>query len=226
MIGWYDYRTLLSVQLHFLTNYRQPSSKFTFPLNNDEIRNGTAFTISLATANLETGNFANAQQNYLSAPQQLNSQGLIKGYALVIIEQVDSFSQITPTDPTRFAFVKGMNTPAVNGVLTANVQGGLEVGTYRMSSKIATTNHMPVVLPINQHGAVDDFVYVGVHILIRQGLSHLLLSVHCVHQWNNPGRYDSRFCWSGCWFTESFPGEYYCVLIFPNFHIHSILTSH
>ena len=47
-----------------------PSSKFTFPTNGAVIATNQSFTISMAMANLETGNFVNANENYFAAPQQ------------------------------------------------------------------------------------------------------------------------------------------------------------
>lgn len=47
-----------------------PSSKFTFPQNFGTVQANTAFTISMAINNLETGNFVNADSNYFAAPQQ------------------------------------------------------------------------------------------------------------------------------------------------------------
>jgi len=81
-----------------------PSSKFQFPKNLDTIQANKAFTIKMAIQGMETGNFVNAASNYFSAPQQLNSKGQIIGHSHVVIEQIDSLTQTTPTDPTKFAF--------------------------------------------------------------------------------------------------------------------------
>ncbi|KAL0954676.1 hypothetical protein HGRIS_003625 [Hohenbuehelia grisea] len=138
---------------------RMPSSKFTFPRNLATLRANSAFTISMAVRNLETGNFVNAQQNYFSAPQQLNNQGTIRGHSHVVIERITSLEQTTPTDPRVFEFFKGLNGRANNGVLTADVPRGLPVGTYRLASINSAANHQPVIVPIAQHGSLDDMVY-------------------------------------------------------------------
>lgn len=65
--------------------------------------------------NLELGNFVNAASNYYSAPQQVNSQGNIIGHTHVVIEQLSSLQQAEPTDPTKFAFFKGVDGAAVGG---------------------------------------------------------------------------------------------------------------
>lgn len=49
-----------------------------------------------------------------------------------MIEAIDSLATTTPSDPTTFAFFKGLNAAAVGGVLTATVTGGLPVGTYKV----------------------------------------------------------------------------------------------
>ena len=54
------------------------------------------------------------------------------GHSHVVIEAIDSLTSTTVTTPTSFAFFKGLNTAAVNGVLTATVTGGLPAGTYRV----------------------------------------------------------------------------------------------
>jgi len=81
-----------------------PSTKFTNPKNGDTITANTPFTISLAINKLETGNFVNSDTNFLSAPQQLNQQGLIIGHSHVVIEALSALDQTTVTEPTKFAF--------------------------------------------------------------------------------------------------------------------------
>ena len=104
----------------------------------------------------------NAEQNYFAAPQQLNSQGLIIGHSHVVVEALDSLSQSTTTDPTKFAFFKGLNAAAVNGLLSANVTAGLPAGTYKVSTINTAANHQPALVPIAQHGSLDDAVYVRI----------------------------------------------------------------
>jgi len=136
-----------------------PSSKFVSPKNMDTIPANTNFTIQMAISNLDTGFFVNADENYFSAPQQLGSSGNIQGHSHVVIEKLSSISQTQPTDPTVFAFFKGLNDPAQNGVLTATVSGGLPAGAYRLASINTAANHQPALAPVAQHGALDDMVY-------------------------------------------------------------------
>ncbi|KIJ21349.1 hypothetical protein PAXINDRAFT_64778 [Paxillus involutus ATCC 200175] len=137
-----------------------PSAKFTNPKNLDTIPANQAFTVSLAIQGMETGFFVNAEENYFSAPQQLNAQGQIQGHSHVVIEALSSLTQTTPTDPTKFAFFKGLNDPAQNGILTADVTNGLPEGTYKISTINTSSNHQPVAVPVAQHGSLDDVVYV------------------------------------------------------------------
>lgn len=55
---------------------------------------------------------------------------------------------------------QGVNTKAVGGVLTADVTTGLPAGAYRLCSINSSSNHQPAIVPIAQHGSLDDCVYV------------------------------------------------------------------
>ncbi|KAH9044926.1 hypothetical protein EDB83DRAFT_1562179 [Lactarius deliciosus] len=137
-----------------------PSSKFTFPKNFGAIKANTTFTIKMKIQNLETGNFVNAQSNYYAAPQQLNNAGNIRGHTHYVVQQVDSFTSTDPLDPNIFAFFKGANDPAdANGIISVAVDKGLEEGFYRLASINTSANHTPVLVPIAQHGFLDDVVY-------------------------------------------------------------------
>jgi hypothetical protein len=138
-----------------------PSSKFTIPKNGDTLKANTPFTITMAVANFQTGAFVNAQENYFAAPQQLNGQGQIIGHSHVVVEALTALDQTTPTNPKVFAFFKGLNAPAANGLLTADVTAGLPAGVYKLSSINTAANHQPVLVPIAQHGSLDDAVYVS-----------------------------------------------------------------
>lgn len=137
-----------------------PSSKFVNPPNFGTIKANTAFTVQMAIKNMQTGFFVNAAQNYFSAPQFLNQQGQIQGHSHVVIEQISSLTQTTVTDPEKFMFFKGLNDAAQNGILSAAVANGLPIGTYKISSINTAANHQPVLVPIAQHGFLDDVTYV------------------------------------------------------------------
>jgi hypothetical protein len=137
-----------------------PSAKFQIPTNGQTLPANTPFTITMAIANMQTGAFVNAEANYFAAPQQLNAQGQIVGHSHVVVESLSALDQTTPTDPRKFAFFKGLNAAAVNGVLTADVTAGLPAGFYKVSSINTAANHQPALVPIAQHGSLDDAVYV------------------------------------------------------------------
>jgi hypothetical protein len=145
-----------------------PSSKFAFPTNFGVVKSNTQFTIQMAISGMETGFFVNADENYFAAPQFVNAQGQIQGHSHVVIELLDAIDQTTTTDPRKFAFFKGLNDAAVNGQLTADVTSGLPAGAYKLSSINSAANHQPVLVPVAQHGSLDDAVYVSI-------LFHLLM---------------------------------------------------
>jgi hypothetical protein len=138
-----------------------PSAKFVSPVNGQNIQANTAFTISMAVNNLDTGNFVNAETNYYAAPQQVNAQGTIIGHTHFTVSDVGSFTSTTPQDPNVFAFFKGVNGAAVNGVVSETVANGLPDGVYRVCSINTDANHMPCLVAVAQHGTLDDCVYVS-----------------------------------------------------------------
>lgn len=140
-----------------------PSSKFLFPTNNAQLTANTTFTIKMAIKHLATGNFVNADDNYFAAPQQVNNAGDVVGHSHVVVEQITSLNQTDPTDPTKFAFFKGLNDAADKGILTANVTGGLAPGVYRLASINTAANHQPVLVAVAQHGSLDDQIYFTVN---------------------------------------------------------------
>jgi hypothetical protein len=138
-----------------------PSSKFVFPVNGQDIKANTAFTIKMAINHLQTGNFVNAQSNYYAAPQQVNGAGDIIGHTHFTVSTVPSFKSTKPIDPNTFAFFKGVNGAAVGGVVSEVVTAGLPKGVYRLCSMNTDANHAPALVAVAQHGTLDDCVYVG-----------------------------------------------------------------
>jgi transcription initiation factor TFIID subunit 15 len=136
------------------------SAVFTNPQNNQNIAANTDFTISVQTQGLAAGTFTNAANTYYSAPQDLNSAGLIIGHTHVTVQDLGkSQNPTTPLDPTQFAFFKGINDAGNNkGLLSATVTGGLPAGNYRVCSMTSAANHQPVLMPVAQRGAQDDCV--------------------------------------------------------------------
>jgi len=136
-----------------------PTSKFSNPVNNQVVPENTPFNITMNIVNMQTGFFTSATNSYYAAPQQLNAQGLLIGHSHFVVEPVDSLTSTKPTSALGFSFFKGVNTAAVDGVLSAPVPSGLPAGTYRLGSINTAANHQPALAPIAQHGIMDDVVY-------------------------------------------------------------------
>jgi len=134
-------------------------AKFAFPKNFDVVKAFQDFTVKLQINNLETGSFTNPNTNYYGAPQQLNSNGVIVGHTHIVINKISSFQDTTPADATTFAFFKGVDPPADNGISSVVVVKGLEAGSYRLCSINTAANHQPVLMPVAQHNSNDDCVY-------------------------------------------------------------------
>ncbi|SCV71615.1 BQ2448_3203 [Microbotryum intermedium] len=132
---------------------KAPACKFVNPPNMATIKAQKTFTIQMKIQNV------NAQTNYYSAPQNTDGSGTIIGHSHVTIQQIDSLETTDVLDPTVFAFFKGFNDPAQNGILSADVTGGLPAGAYRMCSINSAANHQPVLVGVAQRGSVDDCVY-------------------------------------------------------------------
>jgi len=140
-----------------------PSAKFIFPPNFEVLAKGRAFTVQLVINHLETGWFTNPETTYMSAPLAVNSNGDIMGHSHVVVEKLTGgFGQTIPTNPKEFVFFKGLNMPAVNGVLSTNVTGGLPAGYYRITVLHSGANHQPIATPVAQRGALGDMVYFSV----------------------------------------------------------------
>lgn len=103
----------------------------------------------------------NAESNFFSAPQTVDNSGNIVGHSHIVIQNVNSLTDTTVPDATDFAFFQGLNSAAQNGVLSATVNGGLGVGTYRMATINSAANHQPVLVAVAQHGSLDDVIYVS-----------------------------------------------------------------
>ncbi|KAI0294791.1 hypothetical protein BC826DRAFT_909645 [Russula brevipes] len=140
-----------------------PSCKFVSPKNLDTIPANTTFTIQMKVKNLATGFFANPEENFLAAPQQVDKNGNIIGHSHVVVQALKNLSDTEPVDPSQFAFFKGLNDPAdKDGILSVEVSGGLPPGAYKISSINTSSNHAPVAVAPAAHGSVDDQIYVGI----------------------------------------------------------------
>ena len=135
-----------------------PSAKFVFPKNGQTIDANTNFTLKMAINHLNTGFFTNPDKTYFAAPQAVDNQGNVKGHSHVVVEALPALDTTNPTDPTKFAFFKGLNDKAKGGVLSVDVPGGLPKGVYRIASINSAANHQPVLVAVAQHGPLNDMV--------------------------------------------------------------------
>jgi hypothetical protein len=136
------------------------------PKNLDTIASDTTFTITLATSGIQLGTFTNAQKTYFANPQQLNAKGQIIGHTHIVVEAIDSLTTTKLTNPKNFIFFKGVNTPQdAQGNVAVDVAGGVKAGAYRMCTIVSSQTHQPAIVPIAQHGSLDDCVYVRFFLL-------------------------------------------------------------
>jgi hypothetical protein len=139
-----------------------PSSKFMQPKNLDPIKAHTTFQIKMAIRHLDAGHSTNPNTTFCGAPQQLNAGNDIIGHTHFVIEEISSVSSTDVSDPSNFVFFTAINTAAdSDGNVSFNVTNGLPAGTYKLSSIHTSANHVPVLVSVAQHGALDDQVYVG-----------------------------------------------------------------
>jgi hypothetical protein len=135
------------------------------PKAGDQIPAGKDFQIQVQVNNLVAGAFTNADTTYYAAPQALQG-GKIVGHTHVSVQDLGkSLNPSQPPDPTQFAFFKGINDAGNgNGLLSADVAGGLPAGNYRVCTIVSAANHQPVIMPVAQRGVQDDcnkFTVVG-----------------------------------------------------------------
>ncbi|KAF7310499.1 hypothetical protein HMN09_00592400 [Mycena chlorophos] len=139
---------------------KMPSGKFQNPTNGATIPANQAFTITLAVKNIQLGDFTNAQQTYFANPQTLNADGIIVGHTHFVIEAMPSLNSTAVTDPTEFIFFKGVDDAQdADGNVSVNVTAGVPAGAYRLGTIVAASTHQPAIVPIAQHGLLDDVIY-------------------------------------------------------------------
>lgn len=135
-----------------------PQQRVLNPKNGDVVPEGQDINFQIAVANIQTGSFTNAQLTYYSAPAQVNAQGVLIGHSHITVQAIASLDDTTLSDNSKFAFFKGLNDAAVNGVLSATAVGGLPAGFYRACTLGASSNHTPVIPSIAQRGSENDCI--------------------------------------------------------------------
>ncbi|KAJ7264487.1 hypothetical protein B0H12DRAFT_1011853 [Mycena haematopus] len=144
-----------------------PSSKFQTPRNLDTVASDETFTITLATQGIQLGTFTNAQKTYFGNPQKLNAQGQIVGHTHIVMESIGSLTTTELTNPKDFVFFKGVDDAQDgDGNVAVPVTGGVPPGAYRMCTIVSSATHQPAIVPVAQHGSLDDCIYVSFLLLL------------------------------------------------------------
>jgi len=120
-----------------------PSAKFIFPPNFAAVTANEMFTVKIAIRHLETSWFTNPNTTYMAAPVGVNAGGDVFGHSHIVIDKLTGFDQTEPTDPRYFHRFEPLNNPAVDGVLSFDLIGGLEAGYYRIATFHTGANHQP-----------------------------------------------------------------------------------
>ncbi|KAJ6519302.1 hypothetical protein C8R45DRAFT_806779 [Mycena sanguinolenta] len=153
-----------------------PASKFQSPANLDTIASDTTFNVTLQTKGIQLGTFTNAAKTYFANPQTLNAQGQIIGHTHIVIESIPSLTTTAVTNPQDFVFFKGVDDGQdAQGNVAVTVAGGLPAGAYRMCTVVSSSTHQPAIVPVAQHGSLDDCVYVSFSLFAHQRVSHVAL---------------------------------------------------
>lgn len=134
------------------------------PKVSEDVAADKTFKVEVQTIGLAAGTFTNPKETYYSAPQDLDGSGRVIGHIHVTIQILPGgLEPKTPLDPTDIAFFKGINDVGNgNGLLSADVEGGLPAGFYRICTITSAANHQPVVMPVAKRGAQEDCIRITV----------------------------------------------------------------
>lgn len=126
------------------------SAIITNPAPGDDLDEDTDFSVDVQIDNLAAGSFTNPDTTYYSAPQTVDNSGKVVGHTHVTIQSIGDINTDTPPDASEFAFFKGINDAGDgNGGLSADVDGGLPAGSYRVCTMTSSSNHQPVIMPVS-----------------------------------------------------------------------------
>ncbi|PGH03694.1 hypothetical protein GX51_03958 [Blastomyces parvus] len=136
------------------------STLITSPSPGDTFKVNQPIDFKIAVRNIEMGFYTNSNVTYLSAPQSLNSKGLVQGHTHLTVEfmgpTATSIEALDASNPIWFKSVNKPNRDKGNS-FTARLDGGLgKVGFYRVCTLTAAANHQPVIMPVPGRGAQDD----------------------------------------------------------------------
>lgn len=138
------------------------STLILFPGSNENVKADTNFTVQVRTRGIQLGTFLDPKKFYYKRPQILNKNGFMIGHQHIACQQFD-LGTVTPMDPNKLAFFKGMDTqPNTENDLFAVVsrpdKAGLAAGNYRCCTITGSESHQPGIMPVAKHGSLDDCV--------------------------------------------------------------------
>ncbi|KAJ3088429.1 hypothetical protein HK102_008771, partial [Quaeritorhiza haematococci] len=151
----------LTVQGQLPSFDKMVSSLITEPQDGETLPLNQPFSITVATRNMELGNFDDPQRQYYRTPQTLNQEGIIIGHQHAVMQRLPSANTQTPLDARDFAFFKGLDfEPDNKNRLTVEVPAGQlkQGGTYRICTITGTRGHQPVIMPVTDRGGADDCI--------------------------------------------------------------------
>jgi len=137
-----------------------PNVKFITPVNNQVIPADTSFNLSAQVNNVNLGKFTNAQQNYFSAPCELDSSGNTIGHTHLTVQSIPAIDSTDPVDPRAFVYFKGVDDAGNGaGLVSETVPGGLPAGAYRACTITSCSNHQIINSGVAQRGTMDECVF-------------------------------------------------------------------
>ncbi|OJD13150.1 hypothetical protein AJ78_06373 [Emergomyces pasteurianus Ep9510] len=131
------------------------------PVTGDVFKVNQSIVFKVAVRNIEMGFYTNSNATYLSAPQSLNSEGLVQGHTHLTVQfmgpSATGIQALDASSPIWFKSVNSAHPENKTEGFTATLDGGLgKPGFYRVCTLTAAANHQPVIMPIPNRGAQDD----------------------------------------------------------------------
>lgn len=130
------------------------STIISFPLPGEIFPPRRPFTVKFKASNLVAGSVTNPNATFLSAPQSLRD-GKVVGHFHVVIQSLAAYirsegqSFILPPNPTKFVFFHTFfDAGDGKSGFSVDVPDGLPIGSYRVCTMAAASNHQPVLMPV------------------------------------------------------------------------------
>ncbi|KAF8647745.1 hypothetical protein AX16_006580 [Volvariella volvacea WC 439] len=137
---------------------KMPAVRISSPRNNATIPANQPIGVEMAYRNFYYWHTVPPKKAF-SAPQytRFYSDEAFAGHPHLVVEELTSFNQDTPTDPQKATLFMEFYSGTI-----ALIDGGLPPGLYRLTVSVVAANHQPVVLPLVRHGGIGDAIYITV----------------------------------------------------------------